>query len=99
MYCKYCGHELPNEVNYCPNCGAKTSEDGEQYQRETRSSSMSDRKLILVLLTIFLGMLGVPRFVNGKIGTGIIWLLTGGCFGIGWIVDIVKVSCSEDGYF
>ena len=27
----------------------------------------------------------------GKTGTGIIWLLTLGCFGIGWIVDFVKV--------
>lgn len=27
----------------------------------------------------------------GQIGTGISWLLAGGCCGIGWIVDLVKV--------
>ena len=48
-------------------------------------------KTAAVLITFFLGGLGVHRFMAGKTGTGIIWLLTGGCFGIGWIVDFVKV--------
>lgn len=33
--------------------------------------------------------------MSGKIGTGILWLLTGGCFGIGWIVDMVKVCTGK----
>lgn len=49
-------------------------------------------KTTALLITIFLGGLGVHRFMTGKIGTGIIWLCTGGCFGIGWIIDIVKVA-------
>lgn len=49
-------------------------------------------KLAAVLITVFLGELGVHRFMSGKIGTGILWLLTAGCFGIGWIVDIIQVA-------
>ncbi|MDD4210993.1 MAG: TM2 domain-containing protein [Clostridia bacterium] len=46
---------------------------------------------ITILFGIFLGILGVHRFYAGKIGTGILWLLTGGLFGIGWIVDILLI--------
>ena len=52
-------------------------------------------KTTALLITIFLGELGVPRFMTGKIGTGIIWLLTCGCFGIGYIVDIVNVATGK----
>ena len=31
----------------------------------------------------------------GKIGTGIVWLLTAGCLGIGWLVDFIMVCMGK----
>lgn len=40
------------------------------------------------LLLTFLGMFGIHRFYMGKWVTGLIWLLTGGLLGIGWLYDL-----------
>ena len=53
----------------------------------------SDRKrLIALLLCFFIGVLGIHRFYVGKVGTGIIWLLTGGLVGIGCIIDFIMIA-------
>jgi hypothetical protein len=48
-------------------------------------------RLVATLLCGFLGVLGVHRFYVGKIGTGILLLLTGGGLGIWWLVDLVLI--------
>lgn len=44
-----------------------------------------------VMLCFFLGALGVHRFYVGKIGTGIVQLLTLGGLGIWALVDFIMV--------
>ena len=48
-------------------------------------------KVTALLLCLFVGILGVHRFYVGKIGTGILWLFTGGLFGIGVIIDFFVI--------
>jgi len=40
------------------------------------------------VLLVFLGLLGVHRMYMGKWLTGILWLITGGFFLLGWLYDL-----------
>ncbi len=46
----------------------------------------------ILLVSIFLGALGIDRFMLGDTGMGILKLLTGGCCGILTIIDWFTVS-------
>ena len=47
--------------------------------------------LLDFLLAFFLGQFGIYRFYKGYILTGLLWLVTGGFFTIGWLVDWIWV--------
>jgi TM2 domain-containing membrane protein YozV len=57
---------------------------------ETSSISPKSR-LAALLLCFFLGVLGVHRFYVGKIGTGILMVLTFGGFGIWALIDLILI--------
>ena len=102
--CSYCGYREPVQA------GAGQSTGGEQPQVVINNQTVVNGgvafgvskkdKMVTLLLCIFLGGLGVHRFYVGKIGTGVLYLLTAGIFGIGWIVDIVVIAMGNftDGF-
>jgi TM2 domain-containing membrane protein YozV len=48
--------------------------------------------LVALLLCFFLGVLGVHRFYVGKVGTGILQIVTvGGFFGIWVLIDLIMI--------
>lgn len=58
-------------------------------------ATSSKSRLAALLLCIFLGGIGVHRFYVGKIVSGILWLLTGGLFGIGAVIDLILIIVGE----
>ena len=57
----------------------------------SNSKSVKNYAVMLVLVLV-LGVVGGHRFYAGKVGTGILFLFTGGFFLIGWIIDILTVA-------
>jgi TM2 domain-containing membrane protein YozV len=56
-------------------------------------TQVSDKGFVpVLLLCFFVGVLGVHRFYVGKIGTGILQLITFGGLGIWTMVDFVMIA-------
>ena len=87
-YCAQCGAQLVDEAVVCPHCGCAVAPT-----KTVDPNASPKSRLITLLLCIFVGGLGIHRFYVGKIGTGVLWLLTAGCFGIGALVDLIMIAC------
>ena len=51
------------------------------------------------LLCLLLGFFGAHKFYEGKAGMGIVYLFTGGLFGIGWFIDLLALLAKPNPYY
>ncbi len=48
--------------------------------------------VLCLILSVVFGSLGVDRYLMGKVGTGILKLITLGGLGIWWLVDVILIA-------
>ena len=81
--CTTCGADMAANANACAKCGAPNA---------VTAGEVSTRGMVpAALLCFFLGGFGIHRFYVGKIGTGILMILTLGGLGIWTLVDFVMI--------
>lgn len=114
-YCKHCGAKIPVDAVICTVCGRQVEtlhstptqpniviNNSNQNVNQNIARSYAGKrknKWVALLLCIFLGVLGAHKFYEGKIGMGILYLLTGGLFAIGIIVDFFALLVKPNPYF
>ena len=59
------------------------------------ANNSEKKRLVALLLCFFLGFLGVHRFYVGKIGTGLLCLITLGGLGIWALIDFIMIACGQ----
>jgi len=54
--------------------------------------------IVKLILTIFFDPVaqGINRILRGNLIIGFIWIITGGLFGIGWIIDVITMLMKKD---
>lgn len=98
MYCNNCGTAIPDGAVVCEKCGTAVVVDNRvvghvQYPQPQAVSDKS--KVTAALLCFFVGGFGVHRFYVGKVGTGIVMLLTLGCLGLWTLIDFIMILCGN----
>jgi hypothetical protein len=83
VHCTTCGSQMAASAATCPKCGAPNA---------LASAGISEKTMVAAaLLCFFLGVFGIHRFYVGKIGTGVLMLLTFGGLGIWSLIDFIMI--------
>lgn len=91
--CRSCGTDNHESLESCIYCGKPLKEKKQTFEafaninRDQQSSDLNG--IVLLLLFIFLPTAHYV-YVN-KIGLAFLFLITGGGFGIWWLIDLVRV--------
>lgn len=105
-FCQHCGETIDKDCIICPKCG-KQVQDIQQPNVVIQNTNTTTvvhhgrerNKWTAFWLCLLLGPVGAHKFYEGKAGMGILYILTGGLFLIGWIVDLITILTKPNPYY
>lgn len=59
---------------------------------------MAKSKWVSFFLCLFLGMFGAHKFYEGRVLLGVLYICTGGLFGVGIIIDLIVLFFKPNPY-
>ena len=68
----------------------------ENNNRANSSGKKQVNWVLILIISIFLGQLGIDRFMMGQVGLGILKLITFGGFGIWWLIDVILIATKHE---
>ncbi len=102
MYCKHCGTLIDDEAAFCGICGKGVKKDDtiKIEVNNTVNVGKTKNKWIAFILALLGGSLGFHRFYEGKIFTGIIYLLLAwtGISTFFAVIDMIIILCRPAEY-
>jgi TM2 domain-containing membrane protein YozV len=72
--------------------------DQQKFLFQTQFAAVRKDRVMIFLVSFFLGALGIDRFLLGDIGLGLLKLLTAGVLGIFWFIDLFLIMGRTDDY-
>ena len=113
-FCQHCGSMIDNACVVCPKCGKqvaalKSEQPNIIINNSNESTNINHNqvggygrpkdKWISFFLCLFLSIFGGHKFYEGKIGAGILYLLTAGLCGVGVLVDLIILLFKPNPYY
>ena len=91
MFCPNCGAEVNDNAVVCVKCGCALPKGNAEVDLNKSEKDW----IVTLLLCFFVGSLGIHRFYVGKIGAGILQLITLGACGIWTLIDFIVIACGN----
>ena len=102
VLCSHCGRQV-EELKKAEQPSIVINNSNQNVNSNTNVAGMYGgrlkNKLISFFLCLFLGAFGAHKFYEGRVGMGILYLFTGGLFGIGWFVNCITLLFKPNPYY